>query len=361
MRIRFYTSTPLNVFRGSGTFTAISTLADGLRALGAHPEIIGTKVRLPVYTAERLLYNRWIAALDRSACDVTVGVDLDGYRLAGSKGPPHVAAIKGVIADERLHERGVTRAMLGIQAHCERRHVRNANLVITSSGYSARRIVDFYSPCSEVQVVPEPIDLEAWQELFRANPAETNPREFTVLCVCRFYPRKGVDKLLRAAALLRRDIGTLRLRIVGGGARDRQLRALSEELGLREMVQWLGNLDQGQLAAEYQRSDVFCLPSVQEGFGLVFLEAMAAAKPIVAMRAGAGPEVAPHAYFAEPDNPVSLAEQIRRLHSDPAARVSCGEEGRRLVRRFDLPIVARTVLGLLERLLCRTTIRQELP
>ena len=224
MKIRFYTSTPQNTVKGSGTYTATSTLVDSLRRIGVRVEVIGTKVQLPVYTAERVLYNRWITRLDRSGCDVTVGVDLDGYRVAGTGGPPHVAAIKGVIADELLHERGITRVMLGIQARCERRHVRNTNLITTTSAYSAGRIADFYGPCSTVQILPEPIDLERWNELFRANPAEPDSRRFTVLCVCRFYPRKRVDTLLRAAALLRRDIGNLQVRIVGAGSESRRLR-----------------------------------------------------------------------------------------------------------------------------------------
>jgi glycosyltransferase involved in cell wall biosynthesis len=61
------------------------------------------------------------------------------------------------------------------------------------------------------------------------------------------------------------------------------------DLRLESSVRWLGDVNRETLAAEYGRCDVFCLPSVQEGFGIVFLEAMAAGKPIVAARAAAVP------------------------------------------------------------------------
>ena len=92
-----------------------------------------------------------------------------------------------------------------------------------------------------------------------------------------------------------------------------------------------------QLAEEYNRADAFCLPSVQEGFGIVLLEAMAAGKPIVASRAAAIPEVAPHSVLVEPDNAEALATGIERLFVSPPAPSDW-------VEQFDAPLVARRFL-----------------
>src|SRR5206468_1721327 len=100
--------------------------------------------------------------------DVVVGFDMDGYLYAERRTrAPFVAAIKGVIADELTNEQGATRWLMGIQARRERRSVVAADLVITSSRYSAGKIGEHYGIDPErVAVVPELIDLAAWKRLF---------------------------------------------------------------------------------------------------------------------------------------------------------------------------------------------------
>lgn len=341
--LQFITAIPLDVRRGSGCYVGTSTLVTALRQLGIDVAMVTPNLVTPTYTATRVLFNetlRW----RRFEGDATVGIDADGYRVAGKRnGLPHIACIKGVLGDAVRFESGVTRASIAFQAKLEAKHARRASLVITVSEYCAQRLKDLYG-VNGAEVVPELIDLETWQKLFRANPADTCPRKFTVFSVCRFYPRKRLEVLLRAAAALRSRIPQLEIRIGGNGPEYQRLRQIHSDLRLESTVRWLGDLSMNALAAEYNRADVFCLPSIQEGFGIVFLEAMAAGKPIVAARAAAVPEVVRKGILVEPDNPEALAEGIIRLYRDPDLRHSLASEGLVDVDRFAMESVAKRFL-----------------
>src|ERR1035441_9877367 len=205
VRIRFLTSTPLDVQRGSGTYVGIHVLAKALERLGHAVEFSTPRVRLPVYTLERLWFNWRLSP--GPGFDLTVGFDMDGYRIAG--GPSHVASLKGVIADEVRFESGLTHLTMSVQARCERLHVERAARVLVTSRYSAERAREFYGLAELPAIVPEPIDLGEWRRLLALHPAASS--RFTVLFAGRLYRRKRVDVLLRAAAALRQDRKSTRL------------------------------------------------------------------------------------------------------------------------------------------------------
>lgn len=350
MHFRFITSTPQDIFRGSGTFAGISTLATFLRLSGRTVDLLTPTFQFPVYTVERLAFNETLRLCHRSFNSITIGFDMDGYTLAGTGRGLHIASIKGVVADEMRFEAGLTKATMSLQARCEKRHVQRADVVLATSHYSSRRIQELYGISGiskeprEPRIVPELIDLASWRRLLQLNPAQPEANRFIVLCVCRFYPRKRLNILLGAADRLRSKIPGLEIRIVGDGPEARRLKSISRTRNLLGIVTWLGNLSQDELAREYNGCHVFCLPSIQEGFGIVFLEAMASAKPIVAARASSTPEVVKHGILAEPDDEEALAEGIGRVYADPALRAALAAEGSHWVKQFDAPLVAATFL-----------------
>jgi glycosyltransferase involved in cell wall biosynthesis len=344
--LHFITAIPLNVRGGSGCYVGTHTLIEALRHAGIGVELVTPRLHTPVYTATRILFNETLRRRSFPG-DATIGIDADGYSIAGKRNsPPHIACIKGVLADATRFERGGTRLSMTVQSRLEAKHVQRADLVVTISQYCAKRLEELYGVKNTV-VVPELIDLNSWRSLFRANPVVTGPRTFTVLCVCRFYPRKRVAALLRSVALLRDRIPQFELRIVGNGPENARLRQIASDLRLESIVRWLGDVNRETLATEYGRCHVFCLPSVQEGFGIVFLEAMAAGKPIVAARVAAVPEVVRagmEGLLVEPENPEALAEALLTLYRDPELRNSLGSAGARRVEEFEMHRVAALFL-----------------
>lgn len=351
VKVRFITATPLNVIEGSGTFVGIDLLARSLRALGVEVELVTPRVRFPIFTARRLAFNQMLRFRNDGGYDATIGFDMDGYTVAGRDGGTHVASIKGVIADEMRFEKGLTRATMGIQAACERVHVCRATRVITTSQYSAERVEEFYGLARPPLIVPEMIDLEGWKRLSGSVVPRDTRGKFVVLSVCRFYRRKRLEILLAAAERLREKIANLEVRIVGGGPESNRLRRIWRERRLEPTVVWREDISREELAEEYKACDVFCLPSVQEGFGIVFLEAMAHGKPIVACRAGATPEVVQKGLLVRPDDVEELANAVERLHVDKELRRQLGMAGEQFVRRFDCGTVGRQFRDELERVM----------
>ena len=277
-----------------------------------------------------------------------LGVDLDGFMWARRRARPFVASLKGIIADELRNERGWVRLLLSVQARWERRNVERADLVVVTSRYSAEVAQREYGvPLERLAVVPEPIDLEVWDDQFWRAPRR--PRNApVVLSVARMYPRKRLSDLLHAAAILRARVPGIQVRIVGRGPEWEALVRLHAALGLGDSVVLLGDLTRERLAEEYVNACVFCLPSVQEGFGIVFLEAMAAELPVVACRIAAVPEVvldATSGLLVAPRDPGALAEALERLILEPAVARRLGQEGRRRALGFSPRAVAERFLS----------------
>jgi len=138
------------------------------------------------------------------------------------------------------------------------------------------------------------------------------------------------------------------LRIVGVGTEKPHLEKLAAALGTHGRVRFLGQVPFNELVAEYRNATVFALPTSQEGFGIVFLEAMASSLPIIAGDAGAVPEVVEagvSALLVKPDDDAGLSDALTRVLNDRDLRVALAKAGLARVRRYDSPIVARQFLG----------------
>lgn len=346
MRIAFLDSWLQHVAEGSGTAAAIGGLGRALRAHGHHVARIAPLVAWPAnLTLRRLLFNLYVPALLRTLpYDLIVGVDIDGVFVAGRVTTPYVCSIKGVIAEELQHERGNVRRLLWLLSRLERMNARQSPLIITTSNYCRQSIHRHYGvPPERIRLVPEGIDLAQWPAPVARDGGQT------ILCVARQYPRKHIADLIRAFAQVRQRLPDARLVIIGDGPEHANLKTLAHTLGLGASCQLLGALpSDDEVRAWYYRADLFCLPSVQEGFGIVFLEAMAAGLPIVATTAAAIPEVVPHGMaglLVPPADVTALADALTTLLGDSSLRQRYGSFGRDYVAQFDWMRVAEQFLA----------------
>jgi glycosyltransferase involved in cell wall biosynthesis len=353
MRLAVLSSTPASPTEGSGTFVALDGLIRGLTRLGHEVAFRPLGCRVGFHTLDRWLYNVG-AALRPPEADLVLGVDLDGFLWARRRPRegrvPFVVALKGIIADELRNERGWVRTLLGIQARWERANVHRADRVLVPSRYSAGVASQLYGlPPARIAVVPEPIDLGEWRRRFAAAERRVSSRP-TVLSVARMYPRKRLEDLLRAAVILRGRIPDVQVRIVGEGPAGDDLRRLHAELGLGDTVVLRGEVSRTELSVEYVSADCFCLPTIQEGFGLVFAEAMAAGLPVVACRAAAVPEIVADGrtgVLVTPRRPDELALAMETVLMNDGWRKELADQARQRVEGYDLDRVARAFMEVL--------------
>jgi glycosyltransferase involved in cell wall biosynthesis len=351
MKLAFITATPQNTQLGSGTFVGNAHLIAHLRSLHSTVDVFtpSQPTGFMGYVADRFRWNWGLDPRCFDKYDAVIGLDMDGYTIANRIKPPFIAYIHGIIADEAKFERGWVRISLELMAQAERVSVHRGNMAIATSDYSRSRLSHLYNYTQEIQIVPPPIDLQAWDEAVASISQEANPRP-TVLCVGVQYPRKNVATLIRATAILRDRVPDVEVRIASKGPEWDNLRRLAQELNLNQNVTFLGYLPYEQLVREYVRCHVFCLPSLQEGFGIVFAEAMATSKPVVASRSSSTPELIQHdvqGLLATPLDPEDLAHQLAEVLLSPEKSSALGKAGRVKVSEFDAPVIAKRFSQLL--------------
>jgi phosphatidyl-myo-inositol dimannoside synthase len=227
-------------------------------------------------------------------------------------------------------------------APLRRNSLRGADIALAPSSDTAQKLADIQG------VSPKKIHKLAWPlspSFLRWADAPSElplpngfPQGQIILTVGRWAASeryKGADELIGAVSQLRSSFPALRLLAVGGGNDLARLQNLASELGVADRVHFLEGVSRKELAACYAHADVFALPSTGEGFGLVFLEAMAFARPVVGAACGGTTDVIEdgvNGLLVPPGEPQRLAKALARLLRDSALRADLGRRGSEIAR-----------------------------
>ena len=271
----------------------------------------------------------------------------------------HVATRARVERRQRDHSpRGMIarwrKAMTGITDRLDDRALRRVDAIQVMNGWmldyarrlNARRDID-------IRLAPPGVNAE----VFRPMQTRELTRERYILCVARLDdPRKNIGLLLEAYALLPETVkADVRLMLAGTSGPPASFWQRAEALGLRQRITYVAQPDPAALVVLYQRAAAFALPSDEEGFGVVLLEAMACGVPVVSTRSG-GPDTivtdGQDGFLVELNEAAPMADCLLRLLQDHALNAKMGHDARRTIEtRFAEQIAGDVFVDVWGRLL----------
>lgn len=276
---------------------------------------------------------------------------------------PHLlrAGAGRTIASTHGHEVGWS--MLPPSWACLRRIGDTTDVLTYVSKYTRGRFGAAFGARAALEHLPPGVDTDAFAPDDGARAAMRaryglGADEPVVVCLSRLVPRKGQDMLLRALPRIRSTVPGARLVIVGGGPYSDDLHALAARLGLTDEVIFTGGVPAGELAGHHNLGDVFAMPCRTrgagldvEGLGIVFLEASACGKAVVAGDSGGAPETVREGETGHvvPGRDIgAIADAVSGLLADPDRAAAMGARGREWVgEQFDWQRLGRRLGALL--------------
>ena len=218
--------------------------------------------------------------------------------------------------------------------------LRRAHIVTAPSSDTIQKLIEVQRvDKAKTRRLPWPLNPDFLRHADIANPSPSGfPQGKVILSIGRLAASeqyKGTDNLIRAVAQLRGAHPDLHFVHIGSGDDLARLQNIAKELSSADCVHFVKRLSREELGACYSRADIFAMPSSGEGFGLVFLEAMAFGKPLVAASAGGALDVVQdgiNGLLVEPRDVASLTAALARLLRDSSLRQKLGENGAALVR-----------------------------
>lgn len=224
-----------------------------------------------------------------------------------------------------------------------RRCLRHATIVLSPSRATADYLQNLQGVAPDkIRVLPWGLDPDF--ETRAAAASSTLPADFpkgrVILTVGRWLATeryKGMDSLIKALPRLLLGWPDLQLVLVGEGDDRAWLQNIAQESGVRRHVHFLTGLSYAELSACYAAAEIFALPSRGEGFGFVYLEAMARCRPVIAGGHGGAPEVVEDGvtgYVVQHGDIIQLATSLETLLAHPELARKMGEKGRERVQKM---------------------------
>lgn len=208
----------------------------------------------------------------------------------------------------------------------------------------------------KISIIPNGVDIGKFKpvsdSLLRQNLNLGDNR--VIITISRLVGKNGISDLINAFTIIKDRISNVRLVIVGSGFLENDLREQVRKLDLERSILFLGQINHDKLPEYLSVADVFVRPSLSEGLGTAFLEAMACGVPIIGTSVGGIPDFLKNGYtglFCNPGDPTDIAEKIIKILNDDELGHRLAENGRKLVEeKYNWEIVAEKFKKIYERI-----------
>ena len=217
--------------------------------------------------------------------------------------------------------------------------IRKADVVTAISHYLADYAKKI-NPKAELHIIPNGVDLGK----FTIHESRITNHEKVVITVSRLVKKNGIGDLIDAMAVVRNEIPDAKLTIIGSGPLEKILKLKVRSLNLENYIEFLGEISNELLPKCLSMANIFVRPSLSEGLGTAFLEAMAAGLPVVGTAVGGIPDFLKDkqtGLFCKPGDPDDIADKIIMLLENDELRNRLAGNGRRLVEeKYDWEKIA---------------------
>ena len=243
---------------------------------------------------------------------------------------------------------------VGIFKKWFRQIFKKADYIQTISSFLSNWANEMGADKQKIKIVPNGVDIDKFKKVNQASIDNLRKKigikenEKIILTVSRLAKKNGIDDLIKSGQYLNFPFKIL---IIGIGEQKKELEELTKKLKFDNMVIFLSYIDYANLSKYYSLADVFVRPSLSEGFGNVFLEAMACETPIIGTKAGGIIDFLkdPSTYsgqatglFCEINNPEDIALKIEEILKNESLRNNLIENGLKLAKeKYSWDIIAQ--------------------
>ncbi|MAG50811.1 hypothetical protein CL621_04205 [archaeon] len=255
--------------------------------------------------------------------------------------------LQGFIIDIVREDKTIFDLYLGLLKPLAKFGIKKADFVHCVSNNVMRKALEFYRT-NKIKIIPNGVDTKLFSPDIKTNIRERfniKKDEILVATVSRLAPKNGIEYLVKAAKQISQKQKNIKFLIVGGGPLKEKLKDLSS--GFEKNIIFTGNIPHDETPKFLAASDIFVRPSITEGFGISFVEAMSCGLPIITTEAVGKLKILrdrEHGFIIKSKNVDELVIALNKLIQNKSLRNEFGEKARKYaIKHYDWNIVVEEI------------------